>query len=147
MKCDIGGLIVREVWKKWKPDCGFELKRKYHTEKMIDEEGELCIYLRDLDWTHHVKIEFPGFVHAYRNTEELIQLEYEGVVMDEEGNYLMSEWTFFIVENSSYQSWAGKESMGIYDPSALVHFAIIDDLTFFEVLTELPPRITEVSAI
>ncbi|MEG2013820.1 MAG: hypothetical protein RR063_11555 [Anaerovoracaceae bacterium] len=87
-----------------------------------------------------IYIEFPGMVYAYRSMDELSALETMDHVVDETGNFMASDWSFFLVENSSYIDLIKKSSKGVYSDYEFIHFAVISGESLLEVITDMIPK-------
>lgn len=128
-------------WKAWVPH--HDLENKYFICKVVDDEDGLQLFLISHDDTKKICVQFPGMVYAYRNRLELAALYTIDKIEDNTRAYSASDWTFFVVENSSYAKEIAKESQDIYPFSQLIHFAIVGGQALFEVITDTLPVITK----
>ena len=128
-------------WTIWHPQI--PIHRKYDVIGLIENPDRLQILLSSIEDVSQITVQFPGFVYAYRSTVELAALETINQIKATEGKqtYTASDWTFFIVENSSYAKQIERASQGIYPASALIHFVIVAGTCLIEVLTSLMPEI------
>ena len=95
------------------------------------------------DYTKKICVQFPGMVYAYRNRFELAALCTLDQITDQTRAFEASDWTFFVVENSTYVKEIVEESQGIYSFSQLIHFAVVGGQALFEVITDAIPILTE----
>ncbi len=128
-------------WKAWVPNC--DLERKYFICKAVDDEDGLHLLLISNDYKKKICVQFPGMVYAYRNRLELAALCTLNEVIDKTKAFDVSDWTFFVVENSAYAREIAKESQDIYPFSKLIHFAVVGGQALFEVITDALPIITQ----
>ena len=128
-------------WKAWMPD--YDLKQKYYVCKTVDDEDGLRLFLISVDYKKKICVQFPGMVYAYRNRLELAALRTLDKVEDPTKSFTASDWTFFIVENSTYAKEIAKESQDIYSFSQLIHFAVVGGQVLFEVITDALPILTQ----
>lgn len=127
-------------WTIWRPKIF--VHRKYDVIKLVEDPDGLQMLLSSIENASQITIQFPGFVYAYRSTEELAALETINQIEAKEGDitYIASDWTFFVVENSSYAKHIERASQEIYSASEFIHFAIVADTCLIEVLTSLMPE-------
>ena len=130
---------MKEYWKKWLPTI--DVARKYYITKLVENNDGLHLLLVSTDDKSKIKIEFPGYVHAHRYTEELAARSTIEAIRDERGELIASDWTFFIVENSAYARKIEVDSSEIYTASQLIHFAVVASDSLVEVITYLVPEI------
>lgn len=134
---------MKNRWRKWDPNI--LVQRKYFTKKMVEDEDGLHIFFISVedDDDSKLRMEFPGMVYAYRSMEELSALETINQVVDEDGHWMAPEWTFFIVEESSYVDEVKSNSKGIYADYDLIHFAVMAGESLTEVITDMLPYVME----
>ena len=128
-------------WKAWIP--AYTLEKKYFVCKAVDDEDGLCLFLISVDDQKKLCVRFPGMVYAYRNRLELAALATLDKIADNAGAFTASDWTFFVVENSTYAREIAKESQDIYSFSQLIHFAVVGGQVLFEIITDALPILTE----
>ena len=128
-------------WNIWIPDD--DLEKKYYISKAVDDEDGLRLFLISVDDDKKLCVQFPGMVYAYRNRLELAALATLDKIADKTGTFKASDWTFFVVEHSTYAKEVAEESQDIYSSSQLIHFAIVGGQALFEVITDALPIITE----
>lgn len=133
--------MVENIWKAWMPD--YDLENKYFICKAADDEDGLHLFLISADYKKKIGVQFPGMVYAYRNRLELAALCTLDEISDNTRSFKASDWTFFVVENSTYAKEIGKESQDIYPFSQLIHFAVVGGQALFEVITDALPIITK----
>jgi hypothetical protein len=133
--------MVENIWEKWIPNIG--VKRKYYIHSIVDNFNGLYVFLFDTDDSSKINVQFPGRVYAYRSVEELAALSYLESVNDKNGNWMASEWTFFVVQNSSYAREVAKNSYDVYSFDSLIHIAIISGESLFEIITDMLPEVEE----
>lgn len=132
---------MADQWIKWEPNIS--VQRKYFIRKIVDDETGLHVFCIGTENHSKIRMEFPGLVYAYRSTMELSALETIDHVVDENGYWMASEWTFFIVEESSYIDEVKNNSKGIYSDCDLIHFAVMAGESLLEVITDMPPHFVE----
>lgn len=130
-----------DQWIKWEPNIS--VQQKYFIKKIVDDESGLYIFLISTEDDSQICIEFPGAVYAYRSMDELSALGTMDHVVDEEGHFIASDWTFFLVEKSSYAEEIKDSSKGVYSDYNLIHFAVISGESLFEVITDMLPHFIE----
>lgn len=128
-------------WKAWIPNQ--HLEKKYFISKVVDDEDGLQLFLISNDYTKKICVQFPGMVYAYRNRLELAALCTLDEIEDKARGFCASDWTFFVVENSTYAQEIATESQDIYPFSQLIHFAIVGSQALFEAITDILPVITD----
>lgn len=132
---------MENIWKAWIPN--YHVEKKYFISKINDDENGLQLFLISNDYKEKISVQFPGMVYAYRNRLELAALCTLDKIEDKTRLFTASDWTFFIVENSTYAKEITNESQDIYSFSQLIHFAIVGGQALFEVITDVLPVITE----
>ena len=133
--------MMENNWKAWIPN--YNLENKYFICKTVDDEDGLQLFLISNDYTKKICVQFPGMVYAYRNRFELAALCTLDQITDQTRAFEASDWTFFVVENSTYVKEIVEESQGIYSFSQLIHFAVVGGQALFEVITDAIPILTE----
>lgn len=130
-----------DFWTIWRPSLS--IHRKYDAFQSVEDTDGLKILLRSTADTSNITVQFPGFVYAYRSTVELAALETINQIEAKEGErtYLASDWTFFIVKNSSYAKQVERASQEIYPADTLIHVALVTSTHLIEVLTNVMPHI------
>lgn len=128
-------------WKAWIPDQ--DLDNKYFVCKVVDDADGLRLFLISNDYKKKICVQFPGMVYAYRNRLELAALRTLNEVADNTGAFKVSDWTFFVVENSAYANEIAKDSQDIYPFSQLIHFAVVGGQALFEAITDTLPVIIQ----
>lgn len=128
-------------WKAWIPS--HDLEKKYFISKVVDDEDGLQLFLISVDYKKQICVQFPGMVYAYRNRLELAASATLDKITDETGVLTASDWTFFVVENSSCAKEIAEESQDIYPFSQLIHFAVVGGQALFEIITDALPVISE----
>lgn len=128
-------------WKAWIPN--HDLEKKYFVCKTVDDEDGLHLFLISVDYKKKICVQFPGMVYAYRNRLELAALRTLDKITDKTGAFKASDWTFFVVENSTYAKEIAEESQDIYSFSQLIHFAVVAGQVLFEIITDALPILTE----
>lgn len=128
---------MENIWTVWKPTDIME--RKYEIYKFIDDGDDICLYLRSVASPQKLTLKFQGMVYAYRNRLELAALCTINEIIDENYNLDASQWTFFIVKNSTFAKSIEKESQGIYPESGLIHFAVVASDYLMEFITDAMP--------
>lgn len=100
------------IWKVWMPD--YDLENTYFISKAVDDEDRIHQFLISNDYKKKLCVQFPGMVYAYGNRLELAALATLDKIADEAGVFTVSDWTFFVVENSTYAKEVAEESQDIY---------------------------------
>lgn len=132
---------MKDQWIKWQPNIS--VQRKYFIKKIVDDESGLHVFLVSVEDNSKICIEFPGIVYAYRSVDELSALGTMDHVVDEKGHFMASDWTFFLVEKSSYIDIIKNSSKGVYFDYDLIHFAVISGESLLEVITDMLPHFIE----
>lgn len=130
-----------DLWTIWRPSLS--IHRKYDVFQSVEDPDGLRILLSSTEDTSKITVQFPGSVYAYRSTEELAALETINQIeaKERERTYLASDWTFFVVKNSSYAKQVERASRGIYPADTLIHVALVTGTHLMAVLTSLMPQI------
>lgn len=121
----------------------YDLEQKYFICKAVDDEDGLRLFLISNDYTKKLCVQFPGMVYAYRNRLELAALCTLDKIEDKTRAFTASDWTFFVVEHSSYAKEIAEESQDIYSFSQLIHFAVVGGQALFEIITDALPTLSE----
>lgn len=129
------------TWKAWALDR--DLEKKYFVSKLIDDEDGLRLHLVCTGNEKKITLRFPGMVYAYRNRLELAALRTLGEVTEQGDIRTASDWTFFIIENSTFSKEIAEESQDIYPFSQLIHFAVAAGQVLVEVITDAIPTLSD----
>jgi len=107
-------------------------------EKLVDENEGLVIHLSfPYDPSYNEKImviQFSPYI-AYRNMDE----SYRAKTVSDTGGFADSLYT---VKSSSWLNWLHEESLGFYESSEIVHYSIITEADFIDVLSEFAPKVS-----
>jgi len=132
---------MKDQWIKWSPNI--PVQRKYYITRIDDNVDGMYVYFVSTEDHSKIRMYFPGIVYAYRTALELSALETLDHVVAEDGHWMGAEWTFFLVENSSYIDEMINNSKGIYADYDLKHFAVVSGESILEVITEVLPTFIE----
>ena len=108
---------TENIWTAWNPIDTIE--RKYFACKLIDDEDCIRLYLISTESSQRLTLNFPGMVYAYRSRLEIAALRTINEITDESGHLDASDWTFFIIKNSTFAKEIAEDSQGIYLESQL----------------------------
>lgn len=124
---------MKNIYSIWQALDG--LSGRFFVESVEDKEEGLTIILRQAKEisTRRLKIVFDPFI-AYRNMDE----SYRSRTFSEKGGFKNS---LNLVAKSSWLEWLQAESQGYYEFKDLIHYAIITDADFIDVLSEFPPTV------
>lgn len=132
---------MKDQWIKWVPNIS--VQPKYFIKKIVDDENGLYVFLVSIEDDSSICMKFPGTVYAYRSLDELSALGTMDHVVDETGHFMASDWTFFLVEQSSYVETIKAGSKGVYSDYDLIHLVVLAGESLFEVITDMLPYITK----
>ncbi len=131
---------MENIWTVWNPTNIIE--RKYFICKLIDDEDSIRLCLISTESSQKLTLNFPGMVYAYRSRLELAALCTINEITDESGQLDASDWTFFIIKNSTFVKEIVEDSQGIYSESQLIHFAVVAGESLIEFITDIAPTLT-----
>ena|SRR5690554_3194192 len=124
---------MKNIYSIWQPLDG--LSGRLFVESLEDKDDGLIVILRQPKETssRRLKIVFDPYI-AYKNMDE----SYRSRTFSEKGGFRNS---LNLVANSSWFEWLQAESQGYYEFKNLLHYAIITDADFIDVLSEFPPAV------
>jgi hypothetical protein len=131
-----------EQWQRWEPISG--LSEKYYVMSVEDSFTLFELRLCDVqDPTKQLRVFCHDSVDAYscaattarQNTLKRLAAEY--------GNNFCTQWTFFMVLNSSYVQQLSAQSHEFYRAQWFSHFVIIGTNMMIEMVnnTNFPPQV------
>ena len=132
---------MKEYWEKWQPSIA--VSRRYDLIKLEKDNDGFRLFVDSTDDNSRIKIQFAGRIYAYRSTMELAGLSNFNKMNDKNGTNIVSDGTFFIVQNSNYVKKIEADSGVIFPTSQLIHFAIIASTTYEEIITDQLPEILQ----
>ncbi|TQV76455.1 hypothetical protein FLL45_00370 [Aliikangiella marina] len=125
--------MKENIYSIWSPLDGVE-GRVYVDHIIDDEEGlTIYLYLSSNGGEKKFKMTFDPYI-AYRNMDE----SFRSKAFSEHGGF---DNSLNIVSNSSWIRWLQSESQGYYQEAKIVHYCIITDADFIDVLAEFPPEV------
>jgi phospholipase C len=119
------------IYSTWQPIP--KLTGRVIVDKVEDTDEGLAIYIHQSKTEKKFKILFDSYV-AYRNMDE----SYRVRTVSEHGGF---ENSLNIVTSSSWLEWMHAESQGYYQGEDIIHYSVITDADFIDILSEFDPEI------
>lgn len=126
--------MEKNIYSIWHPLN--DVSGRFIVESVEDKGEGLIILLRQNKETsaQRLKIVFDPYI-SYQNTDE----SFRSRTFSEKGGFKNS---LNLVEASGWIEWLRSESQGYYEFKDLVHYAIITDADFIDILSEYPPDVS-----
>ena len=123
--------VKKNVFAEWKSE---KLQQnRVMIEKIVDDDNVLTITFRNEENKGLRKITFDPYI-AFRNMNESMRAR---TFSENE----VFQGSFYIVEQSTWVDWLHEESLGFYEGTGFVHYAIITSADCLDIASEFPPEI------
>jgi hypothetical protein len=122
--------MKKEKYKKWLPLE--DIPDRLYLDGLYDDWEGFRLLLRHYETGRMLRITFDPAL-SYRNTDEGDLLKTEDI---SEGFF---KWPLYIVENSRFLKWFHEESYEIRKKDNPLHYAIVTQNDFIDVISAFPP--------
>lgn len=133
----------KEHWLRWEPREN--LSSKYIITNLKDDYYGLSGRLIDQHYEKHdLFFHFTGLVRAYRVTKESHKNVFLGEVIASHGSDFFENWSFFLAEETPYDSWIVEQSCTMSTFEELKHMVIVGSNYVLDVITTSNIVLTEI---
>lgn len=126
--------MFSEIWTPWKPE-NINLNGKYIIEKVHYKEAITnIIMVSACDKNKKIKVVFGNANFSYRKTNGVLMEDKLNYLKEKYGEKFYTEWSFFIVEHSSYEKWSTEETYGLFESNFFINFSIVSEHSIFDII-------------
>lgn len=132
---------MNEQWSKWEPISGLE--GKYSLEQLSEGiHGFEIILINAQDTTKKIKLLWKNWVQSYAKTRRAQVIDTKAFLDQKYGSDFYNNWSFFIVEDSTYLKKLSEESWKLSDAYEVMHFALITQDSIINIIPTYEPEVT-----